>query len=164
SSFEGHLSDAWLTRLEREHGNLRAALTWSQGVAADLEASPRLAGGLWKFWCQHGHFVEGRQWLERALGERATPAVRARMLGGAGALAYYQGDFGRASAYLEASLALWRQVDEPRGVGWVLHRLALLAESRGEYERAAALCAESVALWRELDDRSGLAYALVPSA
>jgi predicted ATPase/transcriptional regulator with XRE-family HTH domain len=130
--FEGHFNAAWSALLEREHDNLRAALTWSQQVAADLEAGPRLAGALWQFWWHHGHLREGREWLERMLSERAGPAVRARMLAGAGGLASYLSDlsdYSRAATYLEAARALWQQIGDQRGVAWTLHRLGWVVSS-----------------------------------
>src|SRR5262249_36381150 len=50
----------WLHTLEREHGNLRAALRWS--TSHDLELGMRLAGALQRFWDGRTHSLEGRQW------------------------------------------------------------------------------------------------------
>ncbi len=74
SSGPAHL--AALDQLEAEHDNLRAALAWSletraAGPApADRERAAtglRLAQALAYFWYRHGHSLEGRRWLERAI-------------------------------------------------------------------------------------------------
>src|SRR6266852_4875421 len=66
----------WLNRLEQEHENLRAALTWvfQEAGGADLhlkaalrEQTLRLVGALWSFWYIHCHYREGKQWLQAAL-------------------------------------------------------------------------------------------------
>jgi hypothetical protein len=57
-----------LDRLEAEHDNLRAALSWSldaraAGLAGDRERAViglRLVQALRPFWSQHGHLTEGR--------------------------------------------------------------------------------------------------------
>jgi non-specific serine/threonine protein kinase len=97
---------AWLERLEAEHDNLRAALGWS-AERADAVALVQLAGALWRFWSGHGHFAEGRTWLDRALAraDGAPAALRARAASGAGTLAWQQGDF--AQAVVWPSTANW---------------------------------------------------------
>jgi class 3 adenylate cyclase len=62
----GLQQEDWLSQLERNNENLRAALSWfsAQGEA---QALARLAGALWRFWYTHGHLREGRDWLEKAL-------------------------------------------------------------------------------------------------
>ena len=169
AELEGLLDKAWLERLEREHDNLRAALAWSErgdgarGGPDESETGPRLAGALWWFWWQRGHFREGRRWLERMLRLPAGPAVRATALYGAGVLAFHQGDFAGSARYVEESLALARQTGDRRRLGWALHRLGLLAQTAGDHDRAAALGAESVAVWRGLGEEGtpGLAIALL---
>jgi predicted ATPase/transcriptional regulator with XRE-family HTH domain len=102
----------WLEKLEAEHDNLRAALEWSQVEAQGEQIGLRVAAALWRFWLVHGHLREGRRWLEGMLAgsPEAWPAVRAKALYGAGALAEDQGDYAAARAFFAESLALRREL------------------------------------------------------
>ncbi|MDF2702547.1 MAG: adenylate/guanylate cyclase protein [Rubrobacteraceae bacterium] len=150
----------WLERLEEEHDNLRAALSWSLG-GGDAELGLRIAGALWFFWEVRGHTSEGRRWLGEALAEeRSGSASRAKALRGAGWLATSQGDLGRAGEVLEESLALYRMLGDDAGTARALTFLGFKAFFRGDLERAGTLGAEALALSRRLDDRWGLGAAL----
>jgi predicted ATPase/DNA-binding CsgD family transcriptional regulator len=68
--------DAWRTRVELEHVNLRAAL--DRGLAApDPERGRRLAASLPWLWHLHGHGAEGIDFLRRAI--RRAPDDRSRL-------------------------------------------------------------------------------------
>ncbi len=58
----------WLERLEGEQDNFRAALAFTWALENDPSAALRLAAALSPFWETRGHYAEGRDWLERALG------------------------------------------------------------------------------------------------
>ena len=68
---------AWLSHLERDHDNLRAALDW---CATAPDAGPdglRLATSLGWFWYLRGHRAEGRARLEALLAlEAGVPRGR----------------------------------------------------------------------------------------
>ncbi len=135
----GPAQGVWLTRLETEHDNLRAALHWSLESGAE-ETALRLGGALWRFWYMHGHLSEGRRWLEMALAKSsAVPAsVQAKVFNGAGNLAYGQSDYARAAAWHEASLALQRDLGDKAGLAASLTNLGNIAWSQGDYVRAQA--------------------------
>ena len=156
----------WVQRLEAEHANLRAVLTWSREQAA-WEVGLRLAGALWRFWERHGHLSEGRRWLEGLLAQAGSnlPAgagtVRAKALRAAAQLAWRQDDYGQAVALGEESLRLYREVGDRAGIAYSLNILATVAWQQGDYARATALFEESLALFRELGDKDGTAWVLI---
>ena len=100
----GPLQRVWLDRLEAEHDNLRAALEWSLTSQDDTELGLQLTGALSHFWYVHEHHNESRVWLQRALerggkaSDDAGAAARARVLVGAGRLAWFQGEFARVNS------------------------------------------------------------------
>src|SRR5215218_4955405 len=58
--------------LEREHANLRTALTWFE-AHGEAETFLRLAAALGFFWNMTGHWSEGNAWLARALAADPRP-------------------------------------------------------------------------------------------
>jgi predicted ATPase/Tfp pilus assembly protein PilF len=157
----GHEQGRWMDRMEAEHGNLRAVLSWSRATNA-TETGLRLSGALWRFWWVRGYLNEGRAWLEDLLARsgEAAAAMRAKALRGAGVLAWVQGNYGRATALFEEALALHRHLGERRGIAITLTGLGNVARGQGDYERATALFEEALALHRDLGDRRGIATAL----
>jgi predicted ATPase/class 3 adenylate cyclase len=148
----------WLSRLEAEHDNLRAALRWSLGSGSDVETGVALAGRLAPFWEVRGHLSEGRRWLEQALAVAgaAPEPLRLRALSAAGGLARAQGDMRRAGECWEEALGLARRLgDEARIAGQLLN-LGIVANAERKHDRATALLEESLALART-HGRTGLA-------
>jgi predicted ATPase/transcriptional regulator with XRE-family HTH domain/Tfp pilus assembly protein PilF len=160
----------WLDRLEREMGNLRAALLWALEAGGDAaepraELGLRLAAALSPFWYTRGHLSEGRRWLERLVEATAAqttiPAdLQAKALYGLSTLAWAQGNYERAAEHGEESLCLYRAVSDPRGIADVLGVLGDAAHYRGQYAHAASLWEESLILCRALDDKQRLAAVL----
>ncbi len=157
----GPEQQVWLERLEREHDNLRAALTWNLGNARG-EQGVRLAGALARFWEMRGHLSEGRRWLEAALATNADiPAgLTAKALRGLASLMVAQGDYEPAAALYEQSLTLYRDLGDERSTADALAGLASTASHRGDYERAAAFYEQSLSLFQQLKNEWGIAVTL----
>jgi predicted ATPase/DNA-binding CsgD family transcriptional regulator len=151
----------WLDRLEAELDNLRAALGWSL-EGGEPEVGLRLAGALWWFCYLRGHYGEGREWLEGALGgsEDSPAPLRTKALTGSGVLAFLQCEYEGATALLEESLALYRDLGDERGIATALQTLGSVAREQGHYARAQALHEESLTLSREAGYREGVAWSL----
>jgi DNA-binding CsgD family transcriptional regulator/tetratricopeptide (TPR) repeat protein len=161
---------AWLGRLDREHDNLRAALTWSQRSPDRGELGLRLAAALWWFWWVYGYLSEGRSWLEQVLSDangtdqssfhnqEASAAPRATALYRATFLAAVQGDYARAKVLGEESLALSRRADDTRGIAWALYTLGVGELMQGNLTDAASHYREALALFRALGEMRGIAW------
>jgi tetratricopeptide (TPR) repeat protein len=153
----------WLERLEAEHDNMRAALSWVL-ERKEAELALRLGGALWWFWWMRGYQSEGRRRLEEALAidERVSPEVRAMALAGAGALALEQGDLDRAKEACEEGLELLaneaREGSEAKLC--LLGYLGWVAWEREELDQATELFEESLALSREMSHTWWLASSL----
>ncbi len=154
----------WLTRLETEHDNIRAALSWSLGEGGDPGSGVRLAAALTDFWFARGYLSEGRRWLESAVTRTgpATTLARAKALNGAGWLAAYQVEYGVAKAHIEEGLALYRQLGDKEGIASSLVVLGSVA-AMGQRDDipVAELVEEAILLRPELKDRRTVAQLLI---
>ena len=158
----GPLQRVWLDRLETEHDNFRAALSWSLTSQGNTEMGLRLTGALSHFWYVREHHSEARAWLQRALElGSGTTSARANVLVGAGRLAWFQGELRRGNALLEESLALYRDLGDDAGTAFTLLVLGRIAVSQGDRKRGAALAKESLALFRQQGNEWGIARALI---
>jgi predicted ATPase/class 3 adenylate cyclase len=161
---------AGLDRLEAEHDNLRAALSWSldpgaADAAADGERAAtgmRLARVLIRFWHQRGHVAEGRRWLQRAIDLAAEDAGApwARLAHGLGILLATQGEHAKAVELFERALAIWRELGDREQQAVALNNLGMTRLYRGELAAARSLLEESITIAREIGSDSRLATAL----
>lgn len=152
---------SWMDRVEAEHDNFRAALSWTL-EEGDAESALRIGGVLWRFWTVRGHLSEGRRWLSEGLSraEGVSIGVRARGLLALGDMAKRQSDYAEGQKNLEASLALYREIGERQGAVLPLVLLGWIAMEQGDLDRAEELLEESLALSRQAGTDWDVAYVL----
>ncbi len=158
----GTQQTTWLTRLEQEHENIRAALSWLS-EKHEYELLLRLVGAVCWFWLVRGHLKEGYQWAEKALATRegVSAAVCAKALYNAGALAYHLSMYDQTEHLCQESLMLYRQLDEPSGRAMALYWLGIVAcWVKQDYVHAHTYAEEALALCAACNDISGMADAL----
>jgi predicted ATPase/DNA-binding SARP family transcriptional activator/DNA-binding CsgD family transcriptional regulator len=149
---EGPDQPRWLDRLDEEHDNIRAALSWLLQRADGAGMALRMCAALGEYWYLRGHIGEGRRWLEGAIATPAPPsAARARALQRVARLAIVQGDFDRSEGAIVEGLGLERSGLFRTGGGDSIaaelrRTLALALAVRGDLERATDLSEESLAL------------------
>jgi predicted ATPase/DNA-binding CsgD family transcriptional regulator len=151
----------WVSHLEAEHDNFRAALAWLAS-AGQTENGLRLAAALWCLWYVRGHAQESRRWLEEFLARApATAPIRARALVWIAALAYHgRQEHEQAFRLCEEGLALAQERGDTLTVAIARFCLANVATARNDYERAAVLYEEALARFRDLSHGVGSGAAL----
>jgi predicted ATPase/class 3 adenylate cyclase len=141
--------------LDREHDNLRAALSWAV-EGGDVATGLRTAGALNWYWQHRGHFADGRGWLERLLSipdSAAEPAVRIRALLALGDASFLQGDRGAAERAWREAVDLAREVGNRPLLAWSLLDLADIPTWTKDYDGAEALLTESLAAAKDGGDQ-----------
>ncbi|HEV2743246.1 MAG TPA: helix-turn-helix domain-containing protein [Rubrobacter sp.] len=127
----------WLESLERENGNLRAAM--SRAISGgEAEVAACLGWALWVFWWLRGHQEEGRRSMEALLERDPPDRLRARAVQVANAMAYTQGDFEACARYSREALELSRRVGDELCEAYALCGLGLEALGQGELGEATA--------------------------
>lgn len=149
---------SWLERVDQEHDNFRSALGWATSQE-HAELTLRLAGALWPYWHEYGHFREGKRWLEMAIavGDGLPRRWLGSVLTGALTLSYSLGELTQAQAYGEAALVVWHEIGNQHGPALVLLYLGLIRSLSGDYLEALELYKESLGLWTSIDQPLGVA-------
>jgi predicted ATPase/class 3 adenylate cyclase len=136
---EPHLTGGpeWADRLERDLGNIRAALEWLG--EHDLPLALVTAGRLWRFWHLRGHLREGEATLSTLLADprgQAGTAARAKALIGLAGIVYWRTDYARARSAYEDALAIARECGDSELEVEVLYSLAYVRAIGRDYEGA----------------------------
>ena len=156
----------WLKRLDGDHDNLRAALTWAMSKPS-AEQTLRLAGALGNFWTLRDYHLEGAKWLDQALGKswnehrRAEKAVRAKALYRRADLAETLDELDIEKTSAEAALALCEELGDLWGIAYSRLHVALSQSGFGIPAAVSKVSLEkSVNDFQSLGDAWGEALAL----
>ncbi|MCX5208355.1 NB-ARC domain-containing protein [Kitasatospora sp. NBC_00240] len=131
---------AWLSRLQAEHANIRAALEFCVTEPGQAQAGMEFMSALWIHWICSGSLNEGRHWLGRLLALVSEPsAARAEALWLCSLFHLLQGSVDEAIPLLQASEALAGKLDDQLLAARVAHGWALSALLGGEPLQAVPL-------------------------
>jgi non-specific serine/threonine protein kinase len=149
----------WMHRLEAEHDNVRAALEWAR-QRGEAGAGLSIAGALFRFWEIAGHYREAHRQYASLLGmpgadAPAAAAARARVLVGAGIVAFQLGDVARAGRLLDECLALTAPAPRSATRAWALCFRGFFWRQPGNAAAERGI-REALAIWTELDDGWGI--------
>jgi tetratricopeptide (TPR) repeat protein len=158
AGLEGPSQVSWLDRLEAEHDNLGAAMSWF--LDQDQPAlAHRLGAATWRFWWLRGHAEElaryGRATV--AHGDKLSPGQVGYPQNGLGLMLIASGDPAGAQELFERALALFRQRGDKLGIAISAGSLGHLTALRHDYAEADQLLTESLALHQELGNQVSVA-------
>jgi predicted ATPase/DNA-binding SARP family transcriptional activator len=145
--------ERWLSILDREQENLRAAL--DRGIAGRIDPTTfiSLVPAMGHYWTVRGRFTEARRWLEGALEASVKlqdDEGRVPLLNLAGLVAYYQNDMDWSLERHLECLALRRKLGDRRGVAGSLNNVGLIHQKTGDAVRATSLYLEALETNREI--------------
>ncbi len=155
---------AWVSRLETDLDNVRAATTLALTGGEDPFIAVKIAVAMQAFWIIRGYATEGRGVVRAAL---AVPEIQASNLARAHAqyvgasLASAQGDLQEAQQLLESCLQLRRGMGNAFDIATTLSTLALVRMEAGDTASARTLAEEALGLLRPLGRRQTEAAVLV---
>ena len=157
----------WLGRLDGEHDNLIAALTWMSSKDNLSTLIVKMSGALSEYWHVRGYYTEGREWLRRALAQcdqNCDPDLRLHALNGAGNLAFIHGDAVEARALFEQEIELAEAVGNKTGVALGHSNLSPILYQQGDAEAGWRSLQQSLAIYKELGDRRSIAVSQINMA
>lgn len=152
-------------QLERETGNLRAAIACALAGDADPFIAIKISLSLSPFWVMRGRCAEGRDILSRALilpDVRASDEATAYAIEAQSTLAVTQGDMKDAREGFLAALAIRRKIGPAWGVASCLSALALIGLETGNTKQARTYEIEALHLFSDTEHgRDGVAFSLL---
>jgi predicted ATPase len=156
--------DAWLDRLEADHGNLHSALEWAL-EQEDAEIALGLCGSLLPLWQFRYYSNLGRDWVRRALalGKVVSAPVMRKAVYCAGTLAYVEGELAEAAVLFADALLRYQEADDPEMTGRVelaLGRLTWADDDPDAAREGRAWFDAAKLRFEGCGDKVGLAHSL----
>ena len=152
---------AWRLRLEAEEPNLHAALRWAEH--SDVEFALRLSLALWPYWDFRWGERKGVAYLDSLLGRPDLDVpddLRAWALTVAADLSANPGDARRSVPWAAEAVAIFRRLEDERGLRHALLALGSGLGNQGALDEADVVLAEAIELGRRAHDAVVVARAL----
>jgi predicted ATPase/transcriptional regulator with XRE-family HTH domain len=160
----------WISRLDAETENMRAALAWCLHAQGDRATGLRLTGTLLWYW-RRSNAAEGRRWLEEAVAEIGAAGADGRApdlqwwgwcKAGAAFMAWLHSGREAAIAGVAEGIDLLRRSPDRLKLAHALGWLAIGESSAQRYAAAREALDEALAIFEELgqdwDQAMGLQY------
>ena len=155
--------DTWITHLDREQANFRATLNRCLNGLDDADSALRLGSALHFYWYQRGMLSEAKDWLTRAVEKTGESSDRSL-----GSALISLADFERNMALIEQArdhneqaLAIYRELDDIKGVADAARQLGVVYQHLDDFERSAEYLEEALAYYRTSGDDEILSFTLL---
>jgi predicted ATPase len=146
----GAQSVFWLQRLDEEHDNFRAALSWAVEHEEGIPHASVMLTQLTWFWYRYGHLQEGSEWTERALeatDRLGDSPLRALALSGRAYLALWIGDLNLAVQRARESVEMCQRLSFDEGLSMANLGYGTALINQGKDKQAYPHLVEAVELY-----------------
>jgi predicted ATPase/class 3 adenylate cyclase len=153
----GPAGAAAMSRLDREHDNIRAAVEWAL-PNGDAELGLRIMAATWRWFQQRGRLREARSILAALLAEPSGSDTRIRIaaLAADGGLAYWVNDFAAARAAYLARLELATGTGDPELIADAHYDLGFLGMVEQNPDELQLHEARALQLYSETGNQDGI--------
>ncbi len=156
-------SVAWISRLDKELDNLRAAMDWATNSGKAV-ATLQIAGSLVYFWFAHALLVS--EWHDRVQQALSLPEgiertlARAKALNGFGFMYWADMYLTDKRPEFEEALSIGREFGDQWNIAAALRNLGLLENIQGNYLEARSFLEQSLEIWRGMGAEGKLGHAI----
>ena len=154
---------AWLTHLDNERENFLSAHAWADRTPNGAMLGLRLVWALKPYWISRGLLGLGQQMAVEALaraGVSERSLERCKVLFDAGQIGVLMGHYAKAKKYLEASLAMARELADKRRIAVALQPLGMACLGQGDLVAARMHLSEALNMARDQGNKREVAGAL----
>jgi predicted ATPase/Tfp pilus assembly protein PilF/DNA-binding XRE family transcriptional regulator len=156
---------SWAEELQREHDNIRIALTWL--IASQrYEQAGQLCVGMRRFWWSQGHLSEGLSWIERldSIIDTLPLPLQAQLWYTRGMLAAGRTDLATAEQWFRIAMAYARSAGDLWVIGACANGLGVVLAEQQRYAEAQSLLEEGLQADQQLGERNDMAMSLASLA
>jgi predicted ATPase/class 3 adenylate cyclase/DNA-binding CsgD family transcriptional regulator len=146
----------WLALLDADYKNLHLAFDWSLNRET-ANSSLNLCNALWWFWVIRCYWLEGLNWLARALAKpsqndsKNERVSHARALYGQAQLEWQLGNFQQILSPAQASLAVALEISDKRDIA-IARFFVGIALREKDYDQARSLMEQSIGEFQEFNE------------
>jgi predicted ATPase/class 3 adenylate cyclase len=161
AAYESTPSDKWITALESELDNFRAAMGWALVSKHDVTLGAQLAAALRMVWIGLGSRIEGLRWINLALdacGDAEPSSTTVKLWLGVSMNTEGFGEAGWEAG--ERALAQARLLNDKVLIANALATYASALDRRGRFDEAQAVYIDVAPLLREIGSSRRLAQVL----
>ncbi|MDX1620527.1 MAG: adenylate/guanylate cyclase domain-containing protein [Nitriliruptorales bacterium] len=161
SHLDGPDQLVWLRRTATILDDHRTAMEWAS-INGHHALGATIAVSLYRYWYIRA-VREGRYWVERFADhvDDLPEELAARVLFTHGSLVQTMGEYERATALLERSVALYEDLDNPRGLAYAVHYLMRASWGLRSSDEVRAMCERALEIFREVADPVGIGLTLL---
>ena len=149
----GQESPFWLKRIDEEHDNFRAALTYGLTNENALGIAVFISAYLSWFWYRFGHFHEGREWCEQTLAaaEQVGGSLKGLALIGASLMSMWEGDLDIAARRGYESVQIFKALGDDQGLSRTYFGYGVILINQGRDKEAYPNLLTAVELFDQQD-------------
>ncbi len=151
----------WLNSFELEHDNFNVALQRTLDTK-NYEKGLKLANAIEALWFYHGHFNEGRTWLDKLMdsSQELSLPLMADALKHSATMAKKQHDIKNSRLFFEQSLTLFKKLDDKPSILEIMLKLGDIAMQEGKYDESLDYLKKSMAVAQAMGSKPGMTVVL----